>query len=283
MIVQQHFASLYKFVNMKCGLIVLGLLLISLPSVSQEVSSDEAKGDKNKWTWYFAAGYNLDWFTKSDIHFEDHTDVKYDFTLYDLKADDRPGLKKMLHEDITIPQYSFRFGCYFNDKHNLGIEINYDHAKFVVRDNQATHIEGTIGEQYYDKDTVITPYWLTFEHSNGANFGMINLIKRFTIWHTPDYRHALHALVKPGIGIVLPRSDVSIFGVRRNDTYHVAGYVAGLDCGVRFNFFRYFFLDTSIKGVFANYAKVLLPGDGRANHHFFALEYIFTGGFQFGK
>lgn len=230
-----------------------------------------------------AGGYNLDWYSKSDIHFEDNTGPHFDFTLHDLNAADRPGLKRIFHENITIPQYSFRFGVYFNDKHNLGIEINYDHAKYVIYNNQTAHLTGTIEGKEYDKDTIVRSSFLTYEHSNGANFCLVNLIKRWNIWQAQDYRFALHAIAKPGIGFVFPRSDVTIFGVNRNDTYHVAGYVTGIDAGFRFNFFRNFFFDTSFKTCFVNYTNVLLPGDGKANQHFFAYEYIFTAGIQFGK
>ena len=94
--------------------------------------------------------------------------------------------------------------------------------------------------------------------------------------------HWLSGIIKPGIGFVFPRTDVTIFGNRRNDTYHVAGYVIGLDMGLRYDLFRHFFIETSGKMSFANYNKVYLPGDGRAKQKFAAFEYILTIGFQFG-
>jgi hypothetical protein len=263
---------------MKANLLVL-ILCLSVPLCYGQ----EEKKEKKRNSWYFAGGYNLDWFSKSDIHFKDNSGPYYDFTLYDVKAVDRPGLKNLFHQNITIPQYSFRFGVYFNDKHNLGFEVNYDHVKYVMLANQKVRLSGSIADKQYDTDTIISSGLLTYEHTNGANFCLFNLIKRWNLWQVQDYRFALHAIVKPGIGFVFPRSDVTIFGVNRNDTYHVAGYVAGTDAGLRFNFFRNFFLDTSLKASFANYTKVLLPGKGRANQHFFAYEYIFTAGIQFGK
>lgn len=256
------------------------LLILFIPVLS---TAQETKPSKPQKSWYFAGGYNLDWYSKSDIHFKNETGPVYDFTLYDVKAEDRPGLKRIFKENITIPQYSFRFGVYFNDKHNLGFEVNYDHAKYVMIGSQKVRMKGSIEGVNYDQDTVLVSRFLTYEHSNGANFCMFNLIKRWKVWEHQDYRFALHAIAKPGIGFVFPRSDVTLFTVNRNDTYHVAGYIAGIDGGFRFNFNRYFFLDTSIKGSFANYTKVFLPGDGIANQHFFAFEYIFTAGFQFGK
>ena len=79
-----------------------------------------------KGTFYATFGYNFDWFQNSDIHFEDHTTNNYDFTLYDVAALDKKGeINNVFESDLTIPQYSYRFGYWFNDKHDLGIELNY--------------------------------------------------------------------------------------------------------------------------------------------------------------
>lgn len=234
-----------------------------------------------KGTFYITAGYNLDWFSKSDIHFRDKKTDDYDFTLYDLKAVDRDGLANLLNEDITIPQYSFRIGYFFNDKHDLGIEINYDHVKYVVVDNQQTHLKGYIRGEYYDMDTTFYKYFVDLEHTNGANYAMLALVKRMNLLHSKNNKHWLGAVFKAGAGFVYPRSDTRMFGVRRNDRYHVAGYVAGLEAGLRYDFFKYLFAETTFKGAYANYLNILLTGKGRARQHFYSLEWIFTIGIQF--
>ena len=264
------------------------LLLVLVSSLFSAIAQDEncncpGQHKKGKGTFYVAGGYNLDAFSRSDIHFKDKTEPYYDFTIYNVKAIDRDGIKDIFQENITIPQYSFRFGYYFNDKRNLGIEMNYDHAKYVMIDDQKAHIKGTTKKDgpYLDQDTLVSPNWLLYEHTNGANFCMLNLIKRIYIGHSVDKKHWLSGIIKPGVGFVLPRTDVTIFGVRRNDTYHVAGYIVGLDAGFRYDFFHHFFIETSGKGSFANYNRVFLPGDGRAKQKFFTAEYILTTGFQF--
>lgn len=233
-------------------------------------------------TFYFTAGYNLDWFSRSTIHFKDHSTGNYDFTLYDLKATDRSGLNKdFFHTDIFIPQYSFRIGYWFNNTKNTGIEINYDHAKYVVVQGQPVHLKGTINEQQYDQDTTINPLFVAFEHTNGANFCMANFMKRYPVLHSRSQKHWLSVVAKAGGGFVLPRTETRVLGKHRNDMYHVAGYIAGIDIGLRYDFARFFFLEQSGKGCFANYTDVMLYGDGRASHHFFSFEYIFTLGVQF--
>ncbi len=238
--------------------------------------------NKNGGTFFFSFGYNFDSFSKSDLHFKNTNGDKYDFTIFNAKAIDKDGVKDIFHQDITIPQYSYRIGYFFNDKHNLGVEFSYDHVKYVVVQNQVVRVKGTIHGEYIDKDTVLTPGFVKFEHTNGANYFMINLLKRHTLFVSPNKSHWFSALFKPGAGIVYPRSDVSMFGKRLNYKYHAAGYVVALDAGFRYDFFRHFFLEGSMKGAFANYINVYLPDGGKAHHHFFSFEYIATLGYQFG-
>ena len=169
---------------------------------------------------------------------------------------------------------------YFNNKKNTGVEINFDHAKYVMVKNQVLHLKGNIAGESFDKDTLVDDKFLLFEHTNGANYAMVDVIKRHTLLKSKNNKNWLSYIAKGGIGFVYPRSDVSLFGKRRNDKYHVAGYVVGIDTGVRFDFLRNFFLETSLKGAFANYLNVRLPGGGKGHHHFFSMEYIATLGFQ---
>ncbi len=256
------------------------LFAFSLSVSGQEKCNCPQQSTKGKGTFYLTAGYNLDWYAKSTLHFKDHSTNNYDFTLSGVKAVDRDGLKHLFNEDITIPQYSFRIGYWLNNKRDIGFEINYDHAKYVMLRNQNLHLKGQIHDQEYDQDTVVRANFLTFEHSNGANFCLVNIIKRKNLLHSKNNKFWLGAVFKYGFGFVYPRSDVTIFGVNRNDRYHVAGYITGVESGFRFDFLKYFFLETTLKGVYANYNNVLLAGSGRAKHKVYGAEYIFLCGLQ---
>jgi len=267
---------------MKKMLLILLIMSFCALTFAQEICNCPQQTKQGKGTFYFTGGYNFDWFAKGTMHFEDHTTNNYDFTLYDVKAvDKKEELKNILHEDITIPQYSFRIGYWFNNKRDLGIELNYDHAKYKVLRNQTLHLKGQIHGKEYDLDTLVTSSFLKFEHSNGANFCVVNIIKRQNLLHNRNKKLWLGAVFKYGFGFVYPRTDVTIFGISRNDKYHVAGYVTALETGFRFDLFKYFFLETTLKGVFANYNNVLLPGDGRAKHKVYGVEYIALCGLQF--
>ncbi len=249
--------------------------------VSNAFAQTEQKIEKKKGSIYFAWGYNKDFFSKSDIHFHNSGSDQYDFTLYNLTAKDRPGFDQIFTSTLSIPQYVYRFGYYFNDKRNLGIEINFDHVKYVMNDNQKAHLKGVIHGNSYDVDTMVTPDFLKFEHTNGANFLMLNVLKKQQLLESKNKKHILNAVLKVGGGIVIPKTDVTLFGTRLDNVFHIAGYVTGVDAGFRYEFFKHFFTDASFKGTYANYYNVLTVGTGKANHTFFTGEIIWGFGAQF--
>ncbi len=253
---------------------------------SQEENLNYTSSHKvNKGAIYISWGYSRDWFSKSNIHFT-NTEKNYDFTLEKVAAKDRPDFDKIVYAitrgDFAIPQYNYRIGYYFPKKNNMGIEINFDHVKYVMEPNQTLHLKGTIGESNYDTDTLVTPSgFLHLEHTNGANFLMVNFLYRKSIIRTTNNKHSLSLISKSGAGIVIPKTYVVLFGKELDNRFHIAGWVAGIETGLRYNC-KNFFLETTVKGAFADYRNVLILPGTKANHSFFTFEAIVTAGYEFG-
>ncbi len=256
------------------------LLSLSVTTFAGERSKIKITGIYGQW------GYNLDMYSKSDIRFHDGNN--YDFTIYGATATDKPdfsGLKSNPLQ-LTIPQFSYRVGLYLNEARTAAIEINFDHTKYVVRDNQSLRLAGRIHGEPIDRDTVISPDFIHFEHTNGANFYHINYVRRYAfLYNKKKDRNLLSVVGKAGAGIVLPKSDVTLMGVRRDNPFHVAGYIISAEAGVRYYPLKHWFLEVTGKSGFAHYTDVLTIGNGRANHHFFYGEAIATVGYElyFGK
>lgn len=242
---------------------------------------------------YLMFGYTRCAYSKSDIHFVDRSNTyypetgkyhDYDFTIYDAKANDRPDFDKIKDViNITIPQFVFRVGYYFNNKKDFGIELNYDHAKYVVNNYQTVRVKGTFNGTYVDKDTIMDPKnFLHFEHTDGANFWMINFLKRWKLYE-PSKNFNVGFVVKPGIGIVYPRTDVTMMGTRLNNKWHIAGWIVGLESGFRVEFLKNGVFELMGKGSYADYTNVLVlgKGNGKANHHFFTGQLTMTIGATF--
>lgn len=279
---------------------VLLLLLAGAPFF-YSAQKDTLFKTKKKLTFYASWGYNREVYTKSDIHFyskgnpekeltEGPAYSAYDFTIYDAKAHDKSDFDHIASswEDVinlTIPQFSGRIGFYFNNAKDEGWELNYDHAKYVVTDGQKVHIKGTILGQQVDKDTVFQRQDFHFEHTDGANFIMVNYIKRWKLLESKDQKNNLGFMFKPGAGVVYPRTDVTIFGDRLNNSWHVAGFIAGFETGFRAELFKHLCIEFTGKAAYADYlwCFVHYKGNGQASHHFGTLVANLNVGYQFNS
>lgn len=247
---------------------------------------------RKKGSFYLLWGYNREVYTRSTIHFRNDGDPNrtdeygsYDFTLYNVQAHDRPNFEEIPDiANFTIPQFNFRIGYYFNNDKDWGIEVNYDHPKYIVRNYQLAHIEGTILGQYVNKDTVMDPHYIHFEHSDGANFLMIMPMKRWKV-ESPKGKFNIGFVIKPGLGIVYPRTDVTIFGHRLNNNWKVAGAIVGIEGTVRAELYHHFVIEFAGKAAEADYMNCLVhgKGNGKATHHIGAAECILSVGYQFDR
>src|ERR1700733_4255431 len=100
--------------------------------------------------FYFSWGYNTETFTHSNLKI-DQPSLGNNYVFDNIKGHDHKGWNEgLLSEALTIPQYNYRIGYFFGNKKDLGIEINFDHTKFIFADNQVVHIKGTMNSKPVD-------------------------------------------------------------------------------------------------------------------------------------
>ncbi len=253
--------------------------------------AQQTKFIKKKATFYISWGYNREAYSNSDIHFKNTTTDNYDFVLVDAPAHDKPGftdgLQQFLSNDLTIPQYNFHIGYLFNNKRNLGIELSWDHLKYVVNDNTTMHIKGQIRGNQIDKDTFVSQDFIHLQHTNGNNYLMLNLVKNYPL--IKDKYATLDLLAKVGAGPLVSYSISTILGNHNDGRFRIHGYVIGTSIAARIGFLKYLFIQPSFQYAFADYLSTELGADavGRATHSFSSYTFMVEGGFKvdvpFGK
>lgn len=277
---------------MKTKSFIVVLIFLSF-SNSFSQSDSLRKKNKIKGSFYLTWGYTRAAYSKSTIHFSDHSGkmrnnntgkpTDYDFTVYNATASDRPDFELIPDiVNISVPQFVCHAGYYFNNKQDFGIELNYDHTKYIVNDHQRVRVKGQFNGNYVDQDTTLNPEtFLHFEHTDGANFAMVNFLKRWTLYNPNKILH-IGWVGKAGAGFVYPRTDVTLFGERLNNNWHIAGWIVGLETGVRAEFLKYGVFEFTAKGSYADYRKVLVlgKGNGTARHSFFTAQLSATIGFK---
>lgn len=248
------------------------LLLVSWHANAQPSPADNIKTTKG--ILYFAIGTQRIFYGLSDIRLRGQTNHSFDFILFHVKGKDEGGFKW-----DTAPQFSYTVGYYFRNK-KFGLEYQYDHIKYFVTQNQKVHVKGTIDDHLYDKDTVLTKDFVQLEHSDGANYAMLNFVKWFPLNVFKKQKLVLDVLAKGGAGIVNPKTNSTVMGNHRDDHYHVSGYVVGVEGGLRLNFLNYVFVTGTLKETFADYNDFLIAG-GKGSQKWFATQFNYLVGAQF--
>ena len=284
--------------------IVLLSIVITQISLAQDTAILEKYTAHNKGKFFVYWGGNRDSYTKSDIRFYGDN---YDFTIQDAVADDKP---KGWHIDyvnparMTIPQTNFRMGYFINDHYNISIGV--DHMKYVMRQKQIANVSGYINlpapeigamyngnynntavnfyENYSGDDTAPVPPFLTFEHTDGLNYvnaecaRVDDISGIFKIANTDKFQ--VNLIEGVGAGLLYPKTNTKLLGNTRHDDFHVSGYGLSLKAGLNITFFKYFFVQTELKGGYINMNDIRTTQNSsdRAEQEFFFLQRIIVIG-----
>jgi hypothetical protein len=268
--------------------LTISLLTFSL-SFSQDIKPTSGKyTEHNKGKMYFYWGGNRDSYSNSNIHFKG---TDYNFTLHDVAAVDRPVGWHIDHINpakMTIPQTNFRLGYFLNDHYNISIGV--DHMKYVMVQNQSVRISGTYPNSY--NSTVINngiidltdESFLTFEHTDGLNYVNTEIARvddissLFKIRNTDKFQINLTEGI--GGGFLYPKTNTTLLGKERHDDFNVAGFGLAAKVGLNFTFFKYFFIQTELKGGYIEMNNIRTTNDSAdsAEQNFWFLQRILTIG-----
>ncbi|SHM74405.1 hypothetical protein [Polaribacter sp. KT 15] len=277
---------------MKKNILVLAILLFSSLTVLGQQNKKFSKKNKvvNKGKFFVYWGWNWSSYTDSDIRFKGKD---YDFTLTDVKAQDRPTKFSVNNYfnpgNITIPQNNYRIGYFF--KENYTISIGVDHMKYVVNNDQNVTINGNIniGNAKYDgtynnQNIQLTEDFLRFEHTDGLNYVNVE-VKRFDNidhWFGLDLKNLQINLTEGiGVGGLYPRTDTSLLGKERHDNFHLSGWGVSVGAGLNITFLKHFYIQSDYKIGYINMPDIktsLSSADSASQSFYFFENNILIGG-----
>ncbi len=272
-------------------------LLLTFWMVSSNAAfAQKAQFPSQKGNWYAAWGWNRDVFSKSNIRF---TGDQYDFTLRNVVAHDKQdkfGLDPYFHPTkITIPQTDARIGYFLWPQ--VSLSVGLDHMKYVMEQRQWLQITGHIAgtRTSYDGDYYYDPIYtdrnfLKFEHTDGLNYVNTELRRHTPLlslhknkWLSLD----VETFSGFGAGLLIPKTNVRMFGGDRYDEYHLAGWGAHVLTGLTLKFWRHFLVTTEFKGGYLDMPDIRTTKfkSERASQHFLfgELALMFGGYFRLWK
>jgi hypothetical protein len=258
---------------------IIVVLLFPLAGNGQSVNYTSPAKKKDPKGWFYGSfGWHRIFYTPSTIHFRNLKNANYDFAIYHAKAMDDNDMD--VGHGIDAPQWSLRFGFVPFSSKSWGLEWSYEHAKYILKRDQRVHIKGQINGTLLDKDTTLHSSFIEFEHTDGANYYMLSLVKRKPLFTSAKNKIA-DLLFKAGAGPVIPRTDSKIMGNHYNKHYHISGFVTGAETSLRYEVIKAILIELSVKTAYALYSDILLWGNGRARQHWFSLQVLFTVAAQF--
>ena len=270
-------------------MVVLTFCVFSQYTFSQEtVENPEKYTAHNKGKFYIFWGGNRESFSKSDIRFKG---ADYDFTLHNVSAHDKP---KGFHINyfnparMTIPQTNLRIGYFISDHYN--ISIGFDHMKYVMYNDRRVSYSGyypnpgTYNENPANGELTLDEDFLLFEHTDGLNYvnteisRVDDISKLFRIGNTDK----IQVNVTEGIGggFLYPKTNTTLLGKDRYDEFNIAGYGVSAKVGLNVTFFKYFFIQTELKGGYIEMNNIRTTQDkaDSAEQNFWFLQRILTVG-----
>lgn len=247
--------------------------MLAMVSVNGQTTSKKER----KRELYFSWGYNKEWYTKSTV-FVNQPGIGSNYQLNAVSAHDKPGWDEGLFSlPLSIPQYNYRLGLFIDRKRGIAVEINFDHTKYIIADQQV-HLQGTVNNRTVDTAIQFNAqsgfyYFL----NNGANFLLFNIVKRWHWYADKKQNFQVDFLGKFGVGPVIPHVENAFFGQKNDPKFQLGGWNVGIEAAVRATFFRYVFLEYSNKMDYARYSNLKVY-EGTARQAFGTYEMILSLG-----
>lgn len=275
---------------MKKIVFLIAILGVSFFGLSAQETNDLIiPQNRSKGKFFVYWGWNWANYSKSNIRF---TGDDYDFTLKKVVAHDRqtPFNWGTYFNPLkgTIPQVNWRVGYFFKD--NYSISIAQDHMKYVMDQNQIVKIDGNISgtgtkydQNYANEDIPLTEDFLKFEHTNGLNYVNIELRRYDHLFRINKLKMDVNLVEGFGIGVLYPKSDVTLINNARHDKFFVAGYGLSPVLGMELNFLKHFFILGEVKTGFINLPRIYTTDSesDNAKQSFFFFQRIITFGAKF--
>jgi hypothetical protein len=272
------------------AILVLGSTLAFSQNIVNKETLNFNDAGPNKGKVFVYWGWNRGHYSTSDIKF---SGADYNFTLYDVKADDKPkpfGIYFFKPDELTIPQTNFRIGYFV--KENYTISLGVDHMKYVMRNDQTVKINGNINTGgafdgvYNNTNKVLTNDFLLFEHTDGLNYVNVEVSRFDNLdnWLKFSVKNIDINLTEGiGVGLLYPKTNTTLLGKERYDEFHVSGYGFSAHAGLNLTFFKHFFIQSNFKVGYINMQDIRTTKDKRdkAAQHFTFVENMYVFGARF--
>ncbi|MES2703852.1 MAG: hypothetical protein V4649_14525 [Bacteroidota bacterium] len=253
--------------------LLLPAALMLLPAAAATAQVSVYSQDRHG-SIYLSIGTSMPSYKASTIHIKQGA-LGNDFELQNVTADDESN------KSSSILSSNFRVGYFFSYEQDWGVELNYDPISYHVTDGQTVPLKGMLAGAVVDKTVLFSKSNGYSYYLNGANLVLVNVVKRFGIYKNKMHTFYLDALVKAGVGPVMPSISNNIDGkATTNPSFQVSGWNAGVEPAVRATIYRHAYAEVAWKYDYASYSGLNVYS-GTAKQKVTSMQFIFSLGYTF--
>ncbi len=229
------------------------LIAIFIPVIgySQSWGSRKSKISTSSGTLFINYGFNRSFFAKSKIQF---IGTGYNFNLSGVQGKDRTNIEGT----NILSQFNARVGYNFDDAY--AVSLGVDHMKYSILNNQTTLLNGKInsgvdpvtglnGTYANEAFAVDTSKFNYLNHGlNFINLKLSRLDRVFWVGRNNEFTLTSDFAIEAGA--IVSSTDFSFAGNKDTKTNSFSGLGIAAYAGLRFEFFRHFFIQTGFSGGF---------------------------------
>lgn len=230
------------------GLIVLLMFLCINPVFGQRGNS---KGSNSKGTFFAQGGYNRSAYTNPDVQFK--SDI-YKFTLQNVSINDNEESKSMGHFfSSSSPQINIKLGYFIGN--SWAITGSFNRYNTFFENHQPIGLEGTFapGSNPSYSGSVNENINLSRDQYNlsqrqGINYFAIGVQRNDYMYSSTGDEFGIQTVVGAKIGGLFTKINYTYEGKTKKGITSFSGIGASLDVGIKFDFFRYVYLQLGLSG-----------------------------------
>jgi hypothetical protein len=231
----------------------------------------------------FAGNFNIsiglgsNFYSKSNLKF---SGSGYDFSLDDVALwQNSPAFSMPDFSKLLSNQYAISVG--YNIRRGVNLSLGIDRLKYGIKPGQSVFLNGYVNSemdtvsnlsgQYTDELINLDSARIQFGSNVGMSYVSIELNLMQNLYRTKRRNFVVNAIYGIGAGVLHTNSTFNFGGFQESKS-SLSGFGVNANAGLRFEFFKYFYLQPNLSANFLNQVSVRTHQNASKNigSHFFS-------------
>ena len=259
------------------SLIRISILLVACFSpLLLQAQNAKAKNSTFAGNFNFSIGLGSNFYSKSNLKF---SGSGYDFSLDDVGLwQNSPAFSMPDFSKLLSNQYAISVG--YNIRRGVNLSLGIDRLKYGIKPGQSVFLNGYVSSemdtvsnlsgQYTDELINLDSARIQFGSDVGMSFVNIELNFMQNLYRTKRRNFVVNAIYGIGAGVLHTNSTFNFGGFEESKS-SLSGFGVNANAGLRFEFFKYFYLQPNLTAAFLDQIGVYTHQNAAKNKvsHFF--------------